>query len=106
MYRKISLIEIFNALISLFVIIGSWMEYEYYYFKNFYILEDGVYTVKPDGDNNYKGMFYRSIFSIVCIITASMTILSKNLEFKLKKLQGTYFEGNDFIFFSNFFNFF
>lgn len=70
------------------------LEYEFYYFKHFYELnKDNLYKVRPEGENNYIGIYLRSIFSIICIISAILSIYSSILEFKLKKKLGFFFEG-------------
>lgn len=93
MQKKIFLLENINALISFMVIIGSMMEYEFYYFKNYYELDSdkGVYIIRKDGDINYKGNFYRMIFTAFCLVSVLLTVISANLEFKMKKLQGVFF---------------
>jgi len=94
MHNKVLFIQNFNAILSLAVIVGTMMEYEFYYFDNFYILnKENQYEVKKDGEKNYSGMQYRLLFSLICGITAFMSIYSSVLEFRLKKLQGNYYEG-------------
>jgi hypothetical protein len=73
---------------------GSVFEYDLYYFQNYYkVDEDQIYRINPEGGYNYRGMYYRTFFSILCIISAFMSIYSNLLEFRLEKLQGAYFEG-------------
>ena len=93
--NKIFYIQNFNSLLSLIVILGSMFEYDLYYFKHYYKKhEDGEkFEINENGDSKYQGQQYRVLFSIVCIITAFMSVYSNILEFRLKKLQGTLFEG-------------
>lgn len=94
MQKRILTVNNLNALFSFLVIIGSMFEYENYYFKSYYTLnDDGVYVVKDLNEVEYKGEIYRSLYSIFCLITAVLSIYSTKLEYNMKILQGTIVEG-------------
>lgn len=95
--KKVFFLENLNAFLSLIVIIGSMFEYEFYYFPAFFKVDDeNIYRVNEKGGDLYKGMVWRSVFSIICLITVFLSIKSYMLLFRLRKLQNIIGDGTNF----------